>query len=204
MRIVSIAAAAVLAACGAPSPSTPAPTPAAPLPWLDGDWAYADGSGTEHWVAVDGRRYGVAFVGEDQFDLMVVDFLEGRPRLAAMPAGAPAVEFVAEPVADDDRTVHFANAAHDFPKSITYQRASDDRLVATLAPGDGPVYEMVPRDPASSADAEAADRARGRTPTWSRASSAGKLATTAGRTATGSYVTVWRRDGGWTVAFDLP
>lgn len=203
MRIVLLVVIAAAAACGAPSATAPAPTPAAPLPWLDGDWAYADGSGTEHWVEVDGRRVGVSFVGDEQFDLMVVDFPEGGPRLAAMPAGAAAVEFTAAPVTSDALAISFANPAHDFPKTITYQRESDDRMVARLAPGDGPIYAMVPREPATAAGAETADRARARAPSWSRVSSAGNLAATAGRTETGSYVTIWRRDGGWTVAFEI-
>ncbi len=57
--------------------------------------------------------------------------------LVPHPAGKASVEF---PLADWDpeaRKATFANEEHDFPKTLTYQRAGDTRLVITLTGDEG-------------------------------------------------------------------
>lgn len=100
----------------------------APLAWWLGDWDDADGNGSEHWVAAAGAIYGVSLHGKT-FEVMVIDDGEGpgRPdgvlRFFAMPNGKRSVEFRQRTLGERGAT--FANDAHDFPKTITYQLAAE-------------------------------------------------------------------------------
>lgn len=179
-----------LAACGGGPSAAPArpPLPAPPagsvagagalttslarVDWLLGDWSYADGSGVEHWVAIGGVLYGVAFVrgddGADRYEVMIVDDADGRDggppdgklRLYAMPGGAAPVEFAHDRGATADLTTAvFTNPAHDFPTSIVYARTDAISLQATLGgTGGGSVIAMTAQPGAPSPEAEAADR----------------------------------------------
>jgi hypothetical protein len=175
---------ALVLGCGggstaAPPPPLPAPAPGlavgegalttslSRVDWLLGDWRYADGSGEEHWMAIGGVVYGVAFVG-DRFEVMIVDDddgqddgpPEGKLRFIAMPGGAAPVEFAHDRSATSDAaTAVFVNPQHDFPTSIVYARTGADRLQATLGgTGGGSTIPMVIADAVPSPDAEAMDR----------------------------------------------
>ncbi|MCA9680484.1 MAG: hypothetical protein KC464_35975 [Myxococcales bacterium] len=167
------------AACSGPAtppPSPPPPPPPAtpvelsvtldPLRWLVGDWVYEDGGASEHWVGVAGVLYGIAFVEDDDFDVMVIDDADGADdgpapgevRLISMPGGIRAVSFPM--TAHGEREVTFANPGNDFPRRIHYQRPTDGTLVAELsgAAGDAPLAFAMRTDAGVVAtDAEAED-----------------------------------------------
>jgi len=141
---------ALLVACGSSSTSPQKPlarapnaelSPAlAPLDWWLGDWQVESGaSGSEHWVASSGVIFGIALQDNAGFEVMVVDDgdgpgkADGALRLFAMPGGTKSVEFKHHDHQATSAT--FANPAHDFPKTITYQR-DGAALTATVA-GDG-------------------------------------------------------------------
>ncbi len=172
------------AACGAgtaaaPPPPLPAPAPGvvvgatalttslARVDWILGDWRHADGAGEEHWVAIAGAIYGVAFVG-DRFEVMFIDDADGasdgppdgKLRLIAMPGGATGVEVAHDRGATTDRDAAvFVNPTHDFPTSIRYARPGADRLQATVAgTGGGSQIAMQAMAITPSPEAEAADR----------------------------------------------
>ena len=163
-----------LVACGGakPAPTPPAPvspelSPAlAPLNWWLGDWQSGGGqcgtgpSYTEHWIAVSGAIYGVAFSAQG-FEVMIVDDGEGEVadgvlRFIAMPQGARSVEFIKRE--DGERTITFANPSHDDPKQITYSRETD-QLRAVLF-GKGLLkFDFCPTTRQAAPELEAADRA---------------------------------------------
>lgn len=136
-----------------------------PLAWWLGDWNADDGKGSEHWVAVAGAIYGVALHGTT-FDVTVIDdgdgpgAADGVLRFYSMPKGKRSIEFT--PRESADGTASFANEAHDFPKTITYQGSPDHAgLVAMLGGGDTSVAFRWTRAaaPAPAPELEAADRA---------------------------------------------
>ncbi|HEY5925287.1 MAG TPA: DUF6265 family protein [Kofleriaceae bacterium] len=166
-----------LIACCACGGAKPAPTPAepisaelspalAPLNWWLGDWQSGGGTCgagpryTEHWIAVSGAIYGVAF-SEQGFEVMIVDDGEGEIadgvlRFIAMPQGARSVEFIKRELGE--RTVTFANPSHDDPKQITYSRETE-QLRAVLF-GTGLLkFDFCATTRQAAPELEAADRA---------------------------------------------
>jgi ketosteroid isomerase-like protein len=173
MSRLAIAMVTMLAGCGGPkvtgSTLPPAVTaelsPAlAPLSWWLGDWEGDGGKTSEHWVAVAGAIYGVALHG-DAFEVMVIDDgdavgpPDGVLRFYAMPNGDHSVEFRQRTLGDGAAT--FANEAHEFPKTISYQRAADRASLSAMLGGGGRSvafkWKRAVHKPAP--DLEAADRA---------------------------------------------
>jgi len=152
------------------APTTPSPATLAelspalrPLAWWLGDWESDDGKGTEHWVAAGGALYGVALHGET-FEVLIVDdgdgpgAPDGELRLYAMPNGKRSVEFRKRKLAEQAAT--FANEQHDFPKTITYELASDrSSLVAVLGGGKDEVFTFKHGSRTPAPELEAADLA---------------------------------------------
>lgn len=148
MRLVVIVA---LAACSGPreTPTAVKPPPTLsvpselspalmPLAWLRGTWQARGEANTEYWSAAGGALYGVSLHDRGGFEVMIVDDAggpgkaDGIVRFYAMPEGNPPTEFRAEPLAD--RSVVFANAAHDFPQTIRYSLDDAQVLRAELGP----------------------------------------------------------------------
>ena len=132
-----------------------------PLAWWLGDW-HGD-HGSEHWIAAAGALYGVALPRAGGFEVMIVDDADGPGaaddilRFIAMPGGAPAVEFRKRELGD--KSVTFANDAHDYPKTIRYQREGA-RLGAVAAGGERTErFEFRRREAAPALELEGADRA---------------------------------------------
>jgi hypothetical protein len=168
---------ALLVACGgaqttptSPEVVSPELSPAlAPLNWWLGDWQSGGGGpcGTgptyrEHWVAVSGAMYGVAFSAQG-FEVMIVDDGEGPVadgvlRFIAMPQGARQVEFKQQELGK--RTVTFSNPEHDDPKQITYSRPDDatDQLRAVLFGTSLLKFDFCATTRQSAPELEAADR----------------------------------------------
>jgi hypothetical protein len=159
----------MLVGCGAAKPETSTPrnvspelSPAlAPLDWWLGDWQSCGGAQLqEHWVAVSGAMYGIGFSAQG-FEVMIVDDGEGAVadgvlRFIAMPQGATSVEFSQRELGD--RTVTFANPAHDDPKQITYARDGAN-LRAVLFGTKFLKFDFCPGTHQSAPELEAADRA---------------------------------------------
>jgi hypothetical protein len=93
--------------------------------WMRGDWIAQTGLGEEHWIAVGGALYGIAFAEADRFEVMVIDDAAGpgragtELRLYAMPGGKTPVEFQA--IGVEKSVAKFANPKHDFPTQIVYR-----------------------------------------------------------------------------------
>lgn len=136
----------------------------APLSWWLGDWAAADGSTQEHWVAAAGAIYGVSFQEGQAFEIMIVDDGEGRGkpdgvvRLISMPGGQRSIELRGRELAD--QRALFGDDDNDFPKTIRYARQGDE-LAATFAGDDERKVEvrLRPAPAARAPELEAADRA---------------------------------------------
>jgi ketosteroid isomerase-like protein len=175
--IAALAAATALAACsgtasapgGHTSPASPSRTaelsPAlAPIAWWLGDWVSDAGTSSEHWVAAGGAIYGIA-LHKQTFEVIVIDDGDGpgKPdgvlRFYAMPNGDHSVEFRQRTLGDGAAT--FANEAHEFPKTISYQRAADRLGLSAMLGGGGRSvafkWKRAVHKPAP--DLEAADRA---------------------------------------------
>lgn len=109
-----------------------------PLAWLRGTWQARGAPNTEYWVAAGGALYGVSLHDGGGFEVMIVDDAggpgkaDGIVRFYAMPEGNPPTEFRAEPLAE--RSVVFANPAHDFPQTIRYSIDGSHVLRAELGP----------------------------------------------------------------------
>ena len=138
----------------------------APLNWWLGDWQSGGGSCgagpryREHWLAVSGAMYGVAF-SEQGFEVMIVDDGEGPVadgilRFIAIPQGLRQVEFKQREVGK--RTVTFANPEHDDPKQITYSRETD-QLRAVLFGTKLLKFDFCATTRQAAPELEAADRA---------------------------------------------
>lgn len=179
MSRLAIAIFTMLAGCGgsnlagavAPEVAAELSPALAPLWWWLGDWETVGGKTSEHWVAAAGAIYGVALHG-DTFEVMVIDDADGAGppdgvlRLYAMPDGDRSVEFRQRKLADGEAT--FANEAHDFPKTITYQLAADRAGLEAMLGGGGKTmafkWKRTARQPAPELEAAdlafAADTAR--------------------------------------------
>lgn len=172
--MVRLAFASILlaVACGGSKPQVAAPEPAAgpdlspalaPVRWMVGDWENEDV--TEHWVAVAGVFYGVAFHRDGGFEAMIVDDApadatgkpDGTLRLYAMPNGAAETVFTATSAGTDH--VKFDNPQHDDPTAIEYAPADAGLSSTVSGPSGELVSPMASAEGPTADDAEAADRA---------------------------------------------
>ncbi len=134
--------------------------PVARLAWLGGSWVTRvdDEVIEESWLPPSGAAMvgssrtvkvgatGPARGGEEAFfEHLLVRVRDGRLVYVAQPRGAAATEFAEVPT-NEATAVVFENAAHDWPKRITYRKA-DGRLRVTVegAPGQRVVtYTLTP------------------------------------------------------------
>jgi ketosteroid isomerase-like protein len=95
------------------------------------------------------------------FEVLLIDADErGALRLTAIPEGSRTVVFPLS--ARAERTATFENPQHDAPKTITYARTAQDRLVARLDDAAGakpPILDAGRAAPGRAGALEAADRA---------------------------------------------
>ena len=115
----------------------------APFPrWLAGAWSNADGERwtEEFWTHPRGGiMIGASREGEDDKlrsweSIRILRRANGTLAYVPMPNGGPPVEFAM--VRQGDRSIEFANPAHDFPQRIRYWREGDT-LHAEIAMIDG-------------------------------------------------------------------
>lgn len=108
-----------------------------PLTWLSGCWTTEDAALVEQWVFEGGYLFGhaVSYAGGNAvfFEQMRIE-TTGTPTFYAYPAGEGPFAFPA--TSQTDTTIVFANADHDFPQRITYQRL-DDGVQASISLSDG-------------------------------------------------------------------
>lgn len=109
--------------------------------WMIGCWAGEDGGDRFHerWLAADtATLLAVAHTTRAgkvrAFEFLRVILRDGKGIYIAQPDGAPPTEFVATETTAS--RVIFENAAHDFPKRVTYERPADDQLIATIDGGE--------------------------------------------------------------------
>ena len=138
MRMLPCALAAALAAAPLAA-QEPAPFPE----WLAGAWSNAADGGRwteEFWTnARGGIMIGASREGRDEVlrsweTIRIVRKPDGSLVYIPMPNGGPPVEFAL--VRQDERSIEFANPAHDYPQRIRYWREGD-RLHAEIALIDG-------------------------------------------------------------------
>jgi ketosteroid isomerase-like protein len=139
----------------------------APLAWMVGHARQGDAGNTtsEHWIAAGKALWGIGLTVRGgvtaTFEILLIDADErGGLRLTAIPGGTRTVVFPLSSRAE--RTATFENPRHDAPKTITYARTAEDRLVARLddAAGARPPILDADRVAITRAGAlEAADRA---------------------------------------------
>lgn len=160
-----------LVACGSAAPTGeplhPHPPPSSelspalvPLDWWLGTWNGAHGE--EHWIAASGAIYGIGLANDGTFEVMIVDDADGpgkpdgKLRFFAMPGGAGSTTFEQRQLAAAGVT--FANPAHDFPKTITYE--SSARGLSAIVAGDGKAktFAFTPGSRTSAPELEQADR----------------------------------------------
>ena len=110
--------------------------------WLAGAWSHADGEGwTEAFWAHPrgGIRIGASRQGRGESlqsweSIRILRKPDGTLAYIPMPNGGAPVEFAW--VGQDDRSIEFANPAHDFPQRIRYWREGN-KLNAEIALIDG-------------------------------------------------------------------
>ena len=180
------------------------------LGWLAGSWRTGDGRAAERWQAVGDVLVGIGF-GNDgsvtrSFEVMVVHVDGERLVFTARPNGRTAVAFPQE--ARGDRSVTFANPAHDDPKRVGYAMDEGVLVAATEGPSGRQEWRLERSEGAAAPDIAQAAEGRGdRTVEVSGASGPGDLGFSIGQDERGrSRVTIWRRDpagGAWRAVFDL-
>lgn len=149
MRAVMLGLALLAASCG-----VSAQGPARALPdWMSGYWlSCADGETAENWIGAGrGALLGTNLSGEDGYEfLRIAANAAGQPVYYSMPGGrAPPTEF-----AMTDHTgqrIVFENAAHDFPKRISYTR-DGNVMTARIDGGEGSEQAMEWRFERADAD----------------------------------------------------
>jgi hypothetical protein len=126
---------------------TPSPTPAqavSDLSWLAGDWQTAPNGHSqtdEHWTqpaggSLMGLSRTVAGGRTHDFEYLRIEQRpEGIFYVAHPKARCPATDFKMTRLTATE--VVFENPAHDFPKRISYRKADDGSLVATVDAGPG-------------------------------------------------------------------
>lgn len=125
--------------------STSAPAPAiSDLSWLVGDWQTAPGGRSqtdEHWTqpaggSMMGLSRTVAGGRTYEFEYLRIEQRpEGIFYVAHPKARCPATDFKLTRLTATE--VVFENPAHDFPKRISYRKADDGSVVATVDAGPG-------------------------------------------------------------------
>ena len=118
-------------------------SPGGEFNWLAGCWETTNGKAIEVWV-VDSDRSLIGFtvtIGDDEvgsYEVMSIKQSEnGSWEFTAHPSGQAAATFLAVEI--NDSSVIFANAKHDYPQEIRYERKGS-RLLAriSLLGGDKP------------------------------------------------------------------
>lgn len=109
--------------------------------WFLGSWGHTSKEGTlaENWVKVNDSVYkGESYfiIGKDTVFAEAVDLAEANGKLTYTvsvkgPANEAPVPF--EMTSVSDKAVVFENPKHDFPNKITYNRVTDDSLVAVIS-----------------------------------------------------------------------
>lgn len=180
------------------------------LGWLAGSWRTGDGRAAERWQAVGDVLVGIGF-GNDgsvtrSFEVMVVHVDGDQLVFTARPNGRSAVAFPQE--TRGDRSVTFANPAHDDPKRVAYAMDDGMLVAATEGPSGRQEWRLERSEGAAAPEIARAAEGRGdRAVEASGASGPGDLGFSIGQDERGrSRVTIWRRDpagGAWRVVFDL-
>ncbi len=137
MRFATLGWAAALAA----APLAAQPQAAFPS-WMAGAWAVTDGDRwtEEFWThARGGVMIGASREGRGETlrtweSIRILRKPDGSLAYIPMPNGGPPVEFAM--VRQDERSIEFANPAHDFPQRIRYWRDGNG-LHAEIALIDG-------------------------------------------------------------------
>ena len=115
----------------------------APFPaWLAGAWSNADDERwtEEFWthprggIMIGASREGQGDTLRSWESIRILRRANGTLAYVPMPNGGPPIEFAM--VRQDDRSIEFANPAHDFPQRIRYWREGDT-LHAEIAMIDG-------------------------------------------------------------------
>ena len=113
------------------------PAAATEFPWLVGNWmSLKEGFAvTESWQArQDGGLLGVGHTRRERQTVFVeslsLDWTDGKFMLSTYPEGQAPVGFtlVRQERGPTGSSATFANAAHDFPKELTYSRLGADTL----------------------------------------------------------------------------
>jgi|GEM_PF-279270 len=110
-----------------------------PLGWLSGCWQTEDGTVTERWTAEEnGYLFGSALTEKDGqivfFEQMRIEPGSSGSVFNAYPRGQGPSAFPA--IKQDEHSITFANAEHDYPQKITYTREGD-HLTGIIALMDG-------------------------------------------------------------------
>lgn len=153
LSIVVLASATAGAQTASPSQVTPAPAEAgAPGPdafgalaWLEGCWrgSVTDREFNEHWLPprgnlMVGASHTVVGQRTQGYEYLRIEVRSDGVFYVAVPSGQKETSFrLVEQTADttagrNDQIFKFANPANDFPQQITYRRASEGWLYATV------------------------------------------------------------------------
>ena len=126
------ALAALLAASG----MAPAPPDLAGLAWMAGHWRGSEGgtSTEELWLApagglMPGLNRSVGPNGT-RFEFLRIALEDDQVVYLASPEGRPPTRFVLE--SRGERSVRFANPAHDYPRFVSYRAMGGQRLRACV------------------------------------------------------------------------
>jgi hypothetical protein len=137
----------VLLVAGNPASRAQTPQPRAnasiaDVGWMAGTWVSTNGKETveEHWTSpAGGAMLSVSRTIADgklaEFEFLRIVERSGGLVYVAQPNGRPPTEFVMTRL--DQRTVTFENPAHDFPKTIRYEKRADGTIVASIAGAGG-------------------------------------------------------------------
>lgn len=113
----------------------------AKLDWLVGTWRMRDGETVteEHWRPLQGSTMlgsSHTFGGERTlaFEFLRITAARGQIGYVAMPGGKAATTFLLQNLGDG--VVEFANAEHDYPQRIRYER-TEKGVTATISLLDG-------------------------------------------------------------------
>lgn len=138
MRLVGLAMALALGACGVAAQNSARGAP----DWMSGYWLACEGGETaENWIGAGrGVLLGTNLSGGGFEFLRIAEDERGDIMYYSMPGGRlPPTEFALTGHADQ-RAV-FENSAHDFPKRIIYER-DGDVMVARIDGGEGSAQAM--------------------------------------------------------------
>lgn len=113
------------------------------LNWLAGGWHASDDKGwTEEWwtparggLLLGSNRSGKGDKAQAFEFMRITQDDDGSLTFWGSPGGVPPVPFKLKAAGPD--SVTFANATHDFPNTITYAKAADGGVTATIADNEG-------------------------------------------------------------------